>query len=150
MKVIFEIPIYALTEKSLNHRVAEYEIRIKNELGDSLEYSFLRETPQRYWRYNHIVGYILIYKEKDDLYTELFLPEKKIKRYYWKSAKKKFIKNHFMNGTHIYLPLYDNNDIISYIDELLIEIKKRNIPKSYYIDREAYDNIKYMIDFMSV
>ena len=151
MKALFNIPIYALTESELNQRVEEYETSFRMRTGGKLDYSFFKMWPQRHWRYNHIVGYIFIYKDCDELFVELFLPVVKIEKYYWKSKKKKFMENQDLNDMHLYLPLYKSNaDVVEDLDSIILEIKKRYLPRMYYVDKDAYDNIKSMVDYISM
>lgn len=155
MKKIFEIPIYAFDEKELNKCIEKSRETFFKEYGyiedkDSLEKAWKNHIyPQNNWDYNHLVGFIKIYKNHDDIFLDLFLAD--IKRYIWNTMKKKFVTNQFMNGMHFRMTGLTNVEISKTIDELLHDLIEHNIKrKNFYVDLDAYRNIKGMIDYQNI
>lgn len=155
MKKIFEIPIYAFDKKELNRCIEksrETFFRQFEYIEDktSVEQAWKHHIyPQNNWDYNHLVGFIKIYKKQDDIFIDLFLSD--IKRYIWNTMKKKFVTNQFLNGMHFRAAGLDNTDIRSELDKFLHEVIEHNIKnKSYYVDLAVYKNIKDMIDYQNI
>ena len=149
MKKIFEIPIYACDRDLLEKRVEKSRqtfFRKNKHVGiETVERAWKKYAfPKNNWDYNHIVGFIKIYKKNDDLFLDLYMSDK---RYIWKSGKKIFLKNQFLNGTHFRMKGLDNLEIQGKIDELLWKIIEHNVKKSYYVDLDVYTNLKDMIDY---
>lgn len=157
MKKIFEIPIYAFSKKTFSKRLDTYR---KRTLEYQRTYSStdpiksvydieITERNKSVWDYNHIIGYILIYKTENTIHLKLYLA--RIVRYFWKSNRKVVLRDELLNGYHIYLHKgYSNKEVLEDIDRMIDEIRKKNIPDKYYVDMDAYNNIKHMIDFFSL
>lgn len=157
MKKLIEIPIYALDKQTLHLRYEKYIEALRKEfLPNIKEDTFQRvlegETyPKRVWDYNHIVGYIVIGYEFGDILYRIYLPSPKKERYIWKSSKKTFLYDIHANGTHFRIDKRMNNqDVQCEIRDMLNSVIKEHIPKKYFVDRQAFDNINDNIDYLKI
>ena len=157
MKKIFEIPIYALSRKELNKRVKNVKagfIAKNNYIPEEIAedaYNNHLTLYKRNWDYNHIVGYIQVLKQGNDLKLELYLTVEPQNKYYWISNRKKFLRKQHLNGYRIYLGQYkNNNQVLEQLDSLVIDLQKNYIPSRFYVDTEAYDNTKEYIDYKGI
>lgn len=157
MRKLFEIPIYALSRKELDKRIKKDRtafITKNNHIPEDIAVDVFDNKftlYKRNWDYNHIVGYIQIFKQENNLKLELYLIVEPKSKYYWKSNRKKFLRKQFTNGCNIYLGQYENNIQVSkQLDCLLNDLKKNYIPSRYYIDTETYDNTKEYIDYKGI
>ena len=80
MVKLFEIPIYGLSRETLRDRYEKYCDNFHQRYPDATVESSeicieLEKGSQRSWEYNHIVGYILIYFEFNDMCFKVFLPK---------------------------------------------------------------------------
>lgn len=157
MQKFFDIPIYAIDKETLLTRYKRFvdDFR-KNVFSNISEETFKRcveiETyPKRLWEYNHIVGYITIGYEFGDICFKVHLPRPEIKRYYWKSRKKIFLYDIHTNGTHFRINKKMNNqDVQEEIHNMFNSIVKIHVPKRFYVDREAFDNLNSNIDYLKI
>ncbi len=107
MKKIFEIPIYAFKRNVLKQRYEKFELNFRNMLRD-LEASEetirrcidIESFPKRIWDYNHIVGFVVIGLEHGDIGFKVYLPWERKARYLWKSSKKVFLYDIYMQMEH--------------------------------------------------
>ena len=149
---LFEIPIYALTKEKLHERVEKHIVKLKNEHPDAPEETIkhvieLTTFPQRLWDYNHIVGYIVISKEDNDIVFDEYLPVETVQKYYWTSKQKRFIQNTGLVGTHFRISnMKTSEEIRNQIHEFLDERIKK-LKKGYYVDREAFDAADALLDY---
>ena len=67
---LFEIPIYAFDKVELQDRIKKWKNR--NNFSDVLANSV--NKAQKRYEYNHIVGFIEIGIERDDIYGKVYLP----------------------------------------------------------------------------
>ena len=152
-KKLFEIPVYALTEEELVKRVNRYKDRLfKNEYAvTSVNYDLLKAICKglHLWKYNHIVGYIVVIKEGNDIVFELYKTE--CQKYYWSSSVKKAIYNNMITGYHFRLTDgITNDDIIEKILDYCRDIKERFFGNVAYLDTELFDLYSNCIDFKEV
>lgn len=160
---LFEIPIYAYSPEGLQKKVSEYKEKHKKEYEISHKKidqqhmsacANLACSPYQLWEYNHIVGYIVIASEKNDLVFELYLQAHSNNfksRYIWLSNQKWFLCNQNILDYHFRMKPTDTNEIIkAKIILLLEEIIKEFIPSKYYVDRDAFDNVNKLIDYESL
>lgn len=154
---LFEIPIYALTKAELQKRYKKEENRLRREMffvhdKFSADVAIAHLTyPQRVWEYNHIVGYIIIEYDNNSVKFTLRLPYSSINRYHWNSKKKIFLYDIHTNGTHFFINKeWNNQDIQQKIESMLESIITKHVPEKYYIDKQAYDNLKSNIDYLNV
>ena len=156
MKKLFDIPVYALDEKTLGQRV---DIKIKriekntpNAESDVLERLVERETfPMRNWDYNHVIGYVQLSLTKQEIVATVFMPMPAPSRYYWDSEKKYFVRNLFANGTHVYIGDMKTNKALQVAAaELLEQVIKDHLHGRFYADRAAFDAINGHIDYLNL
>lgn len=157
MHKIIEIPIYALDEKTLRLKYDKYVEVLRREVwSNTKEDTFQRcleveAYPERVWDYNHIVGYIAIGYEFGDVLYKVYLPTPKKQRYMWKSSKKTFLCDIHTNGTHFRIEKDMNNQKVqSEIKDMLNSVIEEHIPRKYYVDRQAFDNVNDNIDYLKV
>ena len=157
MHKFIEIPIYALDKSTLRVRYEKYVDTLRREVfPDIIEETFQRcleiETyPKRVWEYNHIVGYVVIGYEFGDISFKLYLPTPQKQRYMWRTSKKTFLYDVHSNGTHFRVNESMCNEDIQYeIADMLDSIIKEQVPKKYYVDRQAFDNVNSKIDYLKI
>lgn len=157
MHKFIEIPIYALDKSTLCARYKKYVETLRRDVfPDIKEEIFQRcleiEThPKRIWEYNHIVGYIVIGYEIGDILFKVYLPTPQKQRYMWKTSKKTFLYDIHANGTHFRVDgSMSSQDIQHEIADMLNSIIKEQVPKKYYVDRQAFDNINSKIDYLKI
>ena len=107
MKKLFEIPIYAFNRNNILEKYRLYCKKIKRMYATSpsqtIENCIDIETyPHRSWEYNHIVGFIMIYYEHNDICFKVYLPFD-LKKYHWRSFRKIYVSDIFANGVHFYV-----------------------------------------------
>ena len=155
-KKIFEIPIYALSRSKLQKRVKNAEEAYKKEYLQSHlkpDNNHYREClrlllyPQRLWDYNHIIGFVLIKSDGQDILFEEYLPYKTVERYHWKVSTKHFVVNQMSPGMHFPIGEKPSQEIKENIQLFLNEFENRLKKRGYVLDREAFDNIAPYIDF---
>ena len=158
MKSLFEIPIYGISPSNLWKRFSERKEAIEAECADRnvdsnhVNTLLMIETyPYRLWQYNHIVGYIRISTDGQDMNFDVFLPVGQRQRYRWISKRKVFVYDIHANGTHFYLGDMKTNDKIQQrLAEMLRGIIKYHVPKRYYVDTSTFDSTYRYIDYMSI
>lgn len=156
MKKLFDIPVYALDEKTLGQRVdAKIKTIEKNAPGadrDVLERLTERETfPMRNWDYNHIIGYVQLSLTKQEIIAAVFMPVPTPARYYWDSEKKHFVRNLFANGTHVYIGnMKTNEEMQAAAAELLERVIEDHLHGRFHADREAFDVVNKHIDYLGL
>lgn len=158
MNSLFEIPIYGLSPSALNNRFLARKKSIEIECADrnvspthARDILELETYPCRMWQYNHIVGFIRISIDGQDMNYEVFLPVGQRERYRWLSSRKVFMYDIHANGTHFYLGNTKTNDIIQQrLVEMLHEVIKQHVPKRYYVDTSTFDSTYRHIDYMSI
>ena len=155
MKKIFEIPLYAIDEKELKKRVAQY-LKKNNEFYNCTETNeeiikntVLREIyPKNVWNYNHIIGYIVVYIKKNEIIFQRYSPYKEVKRYVWNTDRKKYLCDSLLNGARIPISKTMTNGEISdriscFIDRIAGDVLNRN----QVMDKSAFVNIYKYIDY---
>lgn len=156
MRKLFEIPIYSFGKSVLIQKVRQFSIQYYHKYKDygdeTVKRCYNAETyPQRLWDYNHIVGYIQIALDQDDISFEIFLPETSVSRYNWKSKRKIFLYN--INATGLYVHLNDNMgdlEIREKIGKMLDFIQMKYIPKRFFVDRQAFDQLNPVISYIEL
>ncbi|MBR2278614.1 MAG: hypothetical protein IJ872_05285 [Eubacterium sp.] len=151
---LFEIPVYAITKEELIKKVETEHRKIIGNINPKNDKKFVESAlalatfPQSLWEYNHIIGYVVVLLVKNDIVLEWYAPVPSIKRYYWKSKKKHFVQNTHMNGYHIYVGnIKTGLNLKEQINEYLVKLSGCFIDRGYYIDLEAYNNLKELIDY---
>ena len=82
---------------------------------------------------------------------KVYLPTQQKQRYMWRTSKKTFLYDIHSNGTHFRVnESMSSQDIQCEIADMLNSIIKEQVPKKYYVDRQAFDNINSKIDYLKV
>ena len=153
---LFEIPVYALSRKSLSKRYCKVVETIEKEYLETDRDSFSKAIeiltyPQRLWDHNHVVGYIDIISDNKDVVFEIYLPYPKVERYHWNGKKRICLYNIMANGTHFFIDKnMSNSEIQIKISEMLNWIIKDIIPNRYYVDRTAFDAVYEHVDYLGI
>ena len=156
MTKLFEIPIYALSREVLSERYESYKRkfskRFPNADVETTAFCIAHTVfPKNTWDHNHIVGYIDIIYENNDIVFEIYLPHPEIKRYNWIRSNKVCVRNVGALGTHFYVDSeMNNNDINKQIKEMLNWVIKDFVPKKYYVNREFFDILSGHVDYISI
>lgn len=155
-KKLFEIPIYALSRSTLEKRVNYAEASFEKEYlktNDNVDNEHFQKClqlaffPKQLWDYNHIIGYIVIKTDEQDVLLEEYLPYKELERYHWDAEKKHFVVNQMSPGMHFSIGEKPSQEIKENIQLFLNEFENRLKKRGYVLDREAFDNIAPYIDF---
>ena len=153
---LHEIPLYALSVEQLTSRYERFKENFWKNCSQLDQETFQKcvehETfPQRCWTHNHIVGYIDILLDMQDIVFEIYLPHPQFKRYDWRRSRKIYMRNIMANGTHFRIESrMKNSDIQTQIFEMLDGIIKNHIHSKYYVDRNVFDMIHYHIDYKGI
>lgn len=154
-KILFEIPIYAMSEKEFNKRwnkkKAElYDMFINggNTEKDAKLYVSDSCFPRCLWKYNQIIGYIRISVSRHDVWFDVYRSLDKI--YYATSKQKHFIEDMHANGTHFYVSKQSDKEIKREIREMLKDIEKEHLRKSFYVDYSTFNNIFEYINIQEI
>lgn len=146
IKTIFEIPIYSMTEKSFNSKWEKIKQEEYNYVskGKELNPEYKRildehNFPMCVWKYNQIIGYIVISIQNKDIVFDIYCCTEK--RYMAKSKSKKFIKNWYINGMHFLSTPLSEKEIKEKILEYLKIIENEELNSKFYIDYSTFNNI---------
>ena len=144
MKTIkmFEIPIYSMLEveykkrcyRSINERASMTSSDNYESFYSYLENLYYKNRP---WKYNQMVGYIIIsFKEHSIWFDEYCVFDKRIKAV---ANTKHIIKNMKLNGHHFYLRNdMDNTEIKHEIIKWIEGIEKNIINKPLWLDKDMF------------
>lgn len=151
-KVLFEIPIYAMSEELFNKRWKEKKEKLYEEFISS---GLTKEEaeqgvsscyyPKWLWQYNQIIGFIKISVNATDVIFDVFCSMDK--KYYIDSRQKHFIEDLRCNGTHFYAIGKAEKTIKKEIREWLKIIETEHLKKQFYVDYSTFNNI---FDFVRV
>ena len=139
---MFEIPIYSMSEAEYKKRCYKYinkNASMTTPDNYELFYSYLENSyyKMRPWKYNQIVGYIIIsFKNNSIWFDEYCTIDKRIRAI---ADAKHTIQNMMLNGYHFYLrtDMKDSeikNEIIRWIES----IEKYIIKKPLYLDKDTF------------
>ena len=154
-KLIYEIPIYSMSESEFKQRWdkwkdkwydASSQIGHTEEEKEEIVRSIMNnQYPKNVWKYNQIVGFveISINNNIDVTFNVQKTLDTKIRAV---GKTKHYIQDMMTNGMHFYAGTSTNLEIISEIDSYLDSIEK-GLKKPFYLYRDTYDNLKYYIDF---
>lgn len=139
---LFEIPIYSMNEKEYKKRCYKYiDDHADKTQPDNYEsfYNYLENFyyKKRPWKYNQVVGYVVIsFKNNSIWFDEYCSLDKRIRAI---SDKKHIIQNMMLNGHHFYLKAeMTNKDIKNEILKWIKSIEKNIISKPLYLDKELF------------
>lgn len=152
--VLFTIPVYALSKERLHDKVdkeIDKVIRLAKGLDDDTQRRLIDHCtfPYRCWKYNHIIAYIEIFANLNDVYFNLYLPYEK-KKYYWKSTKKTLLVNVGFDHDHFRVYDEDSNELIIEKIRLRLKDKERMFPKNWYIDYESFELYAKYLDIRTI
>lgn len=153
---LIEIPVYALSRKTLLERyerfVNEFKRTYPQADDQTAEICIERMAfPQRAWEHNHIVGYIDVFFDKQDVVFEIYLPHPERKRYHWRGSRKTHISNISALDNHFFIKKeMTSADIQREISKKLDWIIQDYIPNKYYVNREGFDTINAYIDYKGI
>lgn len=163
---IFEIPIYAFNRITFQKRVDEWRIRHH---FNNREFDYVKKNQKQY-EYNHIVGFIQIWLDRDEILGDVYLPctkselgvtidghlldDTKLKRrYVWYTTNKVFLIKQGVNGTHFRIAeLHSNSEVVANLDSLMTQLIEsvKEYNKLYYIDLEAFNAVKDNVDYLRI
>ena len=150
-KTLFEIPIYAMSEKEFNKRwdKKKHKLMISGHSEEDAK-ELIRNIyfPRTLWKYNQIIGFIIIAATQQDIVFEIFCSMDR--KYYLNSQSKHFIQYYSSLGNHF--PVIDETEegIKQKVCEMLKRIEKYDINpinRNYYIDYSTFNNV---IDFVNI
>lgn len=152
---LFEIPVYALSPEQLETYVAKRTQTITDECAckqcpdQIIRQAIYRETfPQRSWAYNHIVGYIRISIEHNDVIFRAYESVKDVTHYRWTTDRKWLLRDSLATGYHFRLATdMTTEKIRERIHDYLDDISWRYTAKGLYVDREAFDMADKVMDY---
>lgn len=150
---LFEIPIYNTSEEQFRKKWIKHDEKIKAELFVNNPETYDNNIkhyrdPIRTWKYNQIIGYIVISYMDNTIWFDLYFSSKK--KIVFSSNRKNIIKNMHINGYHFQIMSNDTNkDIIDKIDSYIMAIKKDYL-KNKYLDLEGFYNIRKLVDFNKI
>ena len=159
MRRLIEIPVYAYSKEELQRRInIKYE-KIRNkylEKNLSIDEKHLRQlqilqsSPYSYWEYNHIVRYLIIGVEKQDLIIEEYVPHESRKWFKWDSPRKVFLVNNHTPGLHFRMQGLLNEVIAEKTRQLVIQKTEEYVEKGFFVDLECFNNVYENIDYTGV
>ena len=146
IKTIFEIPIYSMTEKSFNEKwkkikQEEYDYVRKGKELDLERKRILDDSnfPMCVWKYNQIIGYIVISIQNRDIVFDIFSCTEK--KYMAKSKRKKFMQNWYINGMQLLSTTLTEKKKKKKILDYLKIIENEELNSKFYIDYSTFNNI---------
>jgi len=157
MKMIslMEIPIYSMQENEFKKKWDKFiNEGINNYVSHGWEEDEARKSlyktyhPQHVWKYNQIIGYIIISGSRNDIWIDLFMPGGK--RIYAKSTKKRFMFNQGLNGYHFYILSGDTSSTVFLKIKDMIEGVIKTCGKDRFVDTTTLLNIGPYIDWIKV
>lgn len=154
-KLLFEIPVYSMSEGVFSRRWEKVKTKMQEQFvsaghteTEAKDFVNRYTFPQCVWRYNQIVGYIRISVTSTDVVFTLF--KSLDKRYGFRDAKKHFVQDINMNGTHFYAAGMSDVEIIEQIRVWLKEIKKTHLKSSFVLDYTSFENTVKFIPFREI
>jgi len=154
-KTLFEIPIYAMSEKEFNKRwdrqkTKMYDMFINGGYTEKSAQLGISSCcfPRCIWKYNQIVGYIVISVSRSDVWFDIYRSLDDI--YYADSKCKHFIQNIQANGTHFYAADRDTKYIKNNILKWLKCFEKDHLKKSFFVDYATFNNIFEYVDIKQI
>lgn len=154
-KIVFEIPIYSMSEKEFNRRwdkrkkfLTEYFTEYgRNSEEQAKEIICSNYYPQYVWKYNQIVGFVEIAVAPRDIAFNVYKTlDKKMVAV---SKTKHFIQNIYSISKHFPIGKKSNEEIVREIDRW-IESIARELPKTMILFLDTYNTVKHHIDFIGI
>lgn len=154
-KIIFEIPIYSMSENEFNRRwdkkkkfLAEYFMEYgENSEERANEIMHTCYYPQYVWKYNQIIGFVEIAVAPRDISFNIYKTlDKKMVAV---SKTKHFIQNLHIISKHFPIEKKSNEEIVREIDGWLDSIA-RELPKTMCLFLDTYNIVKDHLDFRGI
>ncbi len=143
---LFEIPIYSMSEKTFDKRWNKKKSNLLNEFvsngwkeydADHVIHNLF--YPKPIWKYNQIVGFIVISITDTDVLLDVYCTmDKKI---HFDSKIKHSIINWSVNGTHFYAVNKSEEEIKQETLEMLSMIEAEFFNPGFHVDRSVFDNL---------
>lgn len=154
-KIVFEISVYYCTKENHFLRWNKYYNNLKNyleehpNLGDIVIHEKIRNNSLMQWKYNRIIGEIIISINYSSVVFEIY--KSTYQRYCYNSNKRWNLVSFPINNSIVYIAGCKTNvEIRNKIDVKLKEIIKENFKKQQFVDLECYNNLIDKIDFISL
>lgn len=154
-KILFEIPIYSMSKEEFIRRWQEKKKKFFQEFSnhghnedDTRWYWERLHSPRYIWKYNQIIGYIVISVTRQDVNFNIFCSTDKI--YYADSKQKHFIINWTTNGTRIYARDKSDEYIKNEVKIWLKSIEKEHLHSRRYVDYTVFNNIIDLINIKCI
>lgn len=156
-KVIYEVPIYSMSQKEFQHRwenwkkkcyIRSEEMGHTREETENIVKSIMQgQYPRNVWKYNQIVGFVEIAVSSRDI--AFYVHKTLDKRIRATGNTKHYIQDMWINGLHFPIHNMTNEEIVIEIDRFLDAIQK-DLSNPLYLCRDVYNNIKNNIDFIGL
>ena len=145
---ILIIPIYSMSEEKYIYKENRKKNLLLLKCSEPYKSTISENLPIIPWRFNQIVGYIVISYFDHSFWAKLFKNQKK---YYVDSSRKPIIYPSYLNGTHFHISNGMSDDNVKLkIVELINEIKRKYIKKNWYIDFETLKLKLELINFEKI
>ena len=155
LKPLFEIPIYSMTESEFNRRWSRrkkrfYDLVFSHSKENNESKSRIKSMfyPRDLWRFNQIIGYIVISASDTDIWIELY--KSLATRFYATRKQKHYIQNMNLSGMHFRAENMCNSEIRLRFREALKEIEDSHVKSTMYIDYCVFNNLIESIDFKKI
>lgn len=154
-EVLFELPIYSCSQQEFDEywkNKADEIAREERKAGnpeDIVQKIVSLNSPRNIWKYNQIIGYIVIWVNECDVNFDLFHTIG-IRRYYKNAVKKHFIQNTGLTGCHFYAADKTNQEIKEEILKYIGLIKKEHIKNKQFVEESVLCNLLPYIDIRKI
>lgn len=160
MKPLFEIPIYAIKREVLQSRVEKKKEKHVKEWNEQYQHKSAGDAisrclemlafPMRVWEYNHVIGFLRISIDAQDVLFDTYLPMNRLERYHWDSKVKHFVVNQMEPNNHFYIGNKSSDEIRNRMTDYLKDYCKRMDRRGYYVDLVAFNTLHKYIDYKMV
>jgi len=148
--VIFTVPVYAFNQVALDKK-ADKEKKKVLQRAEGLDDDTQRRLidictyPYRCWKFNHIVAYIEVFANLNDVYFNLYMPYK-MKRYHWNSSRKTWLA--YLGYDHNHFRVYDEDSNELIIEKIRVRLKETEklFPKNWFVDYESFETYTKYLD----
>lgn len=154
-KTLFEIPIYSMSEKEFDKRWNKKRDQLFEEFiahGHTPESAKQGVSnclyPRWLWKYNQIVGYIIISVTDSDVLFGIHCSMDE--RYYADSKQKHFIEDWACVGTHFYAAEKTDAYIKQEIRVWLKSIETDHLHGKFHVDYSTFNNIFDFVDIKRI
>ena len=106
--------------------------------------------PMRIWDYNHIIGFMNINIDGQDVMLDVYLPETQLERYHWDSKVKHFVVNQMSPNNHVYIGNKSSDEIRKEITGYLDSFCERMSKRGYFVDTDAFHRLNKYVDYRAI